>query len=189
MIYLYFLVSISAIFLDSASSIMSIFIYPTIIIQHLTIRERYSMINNSTYSRTIRSPSIPLADVLNDNALMPIPSSPISSFIYDFNEDVQEDVDDRLQSDMEQIVDAAAQQSNEEQEHNKVFLELRSSIMSYMNEHDSMKQINVDDLLGTLHNHYCLPLVFSQLLHLCGATQRYSLHSTSSDNLFIEKIL
>jgi GTP-binding protein EngB required for normal cell division len=90
---------------------------------------------------------------------------------------------------MESMLDAAISNSNEEQEHNKIFLELRSSIMTYINKHDSIKQINVDDLLETFDEDYSLSLIFSQLLHLCASTQRYYLHSTSNDNLFIEKIL
>jgi len=90
---------------------------------------------------------------------------------------------------MEQILDAAIYNSNEEQEHNKIFLELRSLITTYMNKQDSIKQININDLFELLHENYSLPLIFSQLLHLCGSTQRYYLHSTSNDNLFIEKMI
>ncbi|CAF3555520.1 unnamed protein product [Rotaria socialis] len=174
---------------DCPTSVVSIFIPPTITIQHVTIRERYSIKIDASFSRTIRSPPIPLSDVLNDDALMPLPLSPTPSFTYDINEDIQEDVDIRLQTDMEQMLDAATQHSNEEQQHNKIFLELRSLIVSYMNQHDSVQQVNADDLLDSLNDNYCLPLVFSQLLHLCGATQRYALHSTSNDNLFIEKLI
>ncbi|CAF0794238.1 unnamed protein product [Rotaria sordida] len=173
---------------DCPSSIVSIFIYPTITIHHLTVRERYSTKIDQSFSRTIRSPSIPITDVLNENVLISSLSPPTSPlFTHDFNEDIQEDVDIRLQTDMEHILDAATYHSNEEQENNKIFLELRSLIMSYMNEHDSVKTINLDDLLETLHDNYSLPLVFSQLLHLCATTQRYYLHSTSNDNLFIQK--
>ena len=139
------------------------------------------------YFRTIRSPSIPITDVLDENALVPL--SPLPSFIPEMTDDQQEDYDIRLQTDMEQILDAAICHSNEEQEHNKIFLELRSSIMSYMNKHDAVKTTNVYDLIESLHDNYSLPLVFSQLLHLCASTQRYDLHSTSTDNLFIEKII
>jgi hypothetical protein len=97
------------------------------------------------------------------------------------NDDIQEDVDIRLQTDI--------YQSNEEQQHNKVFLQLRSSIMSYMTKYNSIKTIHVDDILESLDNNYSLPLVFSQLLHLCASTQTYHLHSTSNDNLFIEKMI
>ncbi|CAF2708765.1 unnamed protein product [Rotaria sp. Silwood2] len=175
---------------DCPSSIVSIFIYPTISMHHLTIRERYSVKIDRPFSRIIRSPPIPISDVLNENALISSSSSPTSpSFIHEFNEDIQEDADIRLQTDMEQILDAATYHSNEEQEHNKIFLELRSLIMSYMNKHDSVKTINLDDLLETLDDNYSLPLVFSQLLHLCAATQHYYLHSTSNDNLLIEKTI
>jgi hypothetical protein len=164
--------------LDCSPSIVSIFIYPTITINHLTIRERYS--TKIDQSRpTIRSPPMPISDALDE-----IPLSP--SFI---NNDQQEDVDIRLQTDMEQILDAAILNSNEEQEHNKIFVELRSLIISYMNKHDSIKQINVNDLFEIFHEKYSLPLIFSQLLHLCVSTQRYHLHSTSDENLFIEKII
>jgi hypothetical protein len=136
------------------------------------------------HPQIIRSPPIPISNVLDEDPF--IPNSP--SFI---NDDIQEDVDVdiRLQTDMEQILDAAIYNSNEEQEHNKIFLELRSLIITYMNKHDSIKQINVNDLFELLHENYSLPLIFSQLLHLCGSTQRYSLHSTSNDNLFIEKMM
>lgn len=90
---------------------------------------------------------------------------------------------------MEQILDAALTTSQEEQEHNQIFLRLRSSIMTYMTEHKSIEQTNLDDLLDTLQDQYSLPLVFNQLLHLCASTQRYSLHSTVPDNLFIERIM
>jgi hypothetical protein len=90
---------------------------------------------------------------------------------------------------MEQILDAAISNTNEEQEHNQIFLQLRSSIMTYMTQHNATKKTNIDDLLETLDDSYSLPLVFSQLLHLCASTQRYSLHSTSNDNLFIEKMM
>ncbi|CAF2737724.1 unnamed protein product [Rotaria sp. Silwood2] len=171
---------------DCPLSMVSIFIYPTIHIHHLTIREQYSIKIDQSFSRTIPSP---MSDVLNENALI-LSSPPISpSFIHEFNENIQEDVDSRLQTDMEQILDAATYHSTEEQEHNKIFLELRSLIMSYMNKHDSIQTINLDDLLETLDDNYSLPLVFSQLLHLCAATQRYYLHSTSNDNLFIKKII
>jgi hypothetical protein len=139
------------------------------------------------FSRTIRSPPIPITDVLDENALVPL--SPIPSLIHEINDDIQEDFDIRLQTDMEQMLDAAIYHSNGEQEHNKIFLELRSSIVSYMNKHDSVKTTNADDLIESLHDNYSLPLVFSQLLHLCASTQRYCLHSTSNDNLFIEKII
>ncbi|CAF4880476.1 unnamed protein product [Rotaria sp. Silwood1] len=174
---------------DCPLSIVSIFIYPTINIHHLTIRERYSIKLDQPFSRTIRSPPIPISDVLNENTLISSSSPASPSFIHEFNEDIQEDVDIRLQTDMEQILDAATYHSNEEQEHNKIFLELRSLIMSYMNKHDSVKTINLDDLLETLDDNYSLPLVFSQLLHLCAATQRYYLYSTFNDNLFIEKMM
>ncbi|CAF3943436.1 unnamed protein product [Adineta steineri] len=170
---------------DCPSSIMSIFIYPTITIHYLSIRERHSTKIDQPFIRTIRSPSIPITNVLDENALAPL--SPLPSFIYETNDDIQEDFDSQLQTNMEQFLDAAVYQSNEEQEHNKVFLELRSSIMTYMNKNDTVKTTNVYDLIESLHDNYSLPLIFSQLLHLCGSTQRYSLHSTSNDNLFIDK--
>lgn len=139
------------------------------------------------FSRAIRSPPIPITDVLDENALVPL--SPIPSLIHEMNDDIQEDFDIRLQTDMEQILDAAILNSHEEQEHNQIFLQLRSSIQTYMTEHESIKQTNLDDLLEILDNQYSLPLVFSQLLHLCASTQRYSLHSTSNDKLFIEKMI
>jgi hypothetical protein len=175
-------------FLDCPQSTISLFICPPIIIHHLTIRERYSTKIDRPFSRMIRSPPIPISDVLDENALVPL-SSPASSFIYENNDDIQEDVDIRMQTDMEQFLDAAIHHSNEEQVQSKVFLTLRSSIISYMNEHESVKMTNFDDLLESLHDNYSLPLVFSQLLHLCASTQRYSLHSTSNDKLFIEKIM
>ena len=89
---------------------------------------------------------------------------------------------------MEQFLDAAVGHANEEQEHHQVFLTLRSSIQSYMSEHDAVQTIPVDDLVQSLPRDYSLPLVFSQLLHLCASTQRYSLHSTTHENLFIEKL-
>jgi len=135
----------------------SIFIYPTITIQYLTIRERYSTKMNRP--QTIYSPPIPITDVLDDNNTL-IPYSP--SFIHDINEDV----DIRIQTDMEQILDAAISNSNEEHEQNKIFLELRSLIMTYMNEHETIKKTNINDLFETLHDNYSLPLIFSQLLHL-----------------------
>jgi hypothetical protein len=160
--------------LDCPSSILSIFIYPIIINHYLSIRERYSI----KIDQPIRSTS---PDVLDQNFFDPL--SPT------FIDDIQEDMDIRLQTDMEQILDAAILNSHEEQEHNKIFLELRSSIQTYMTEHESIKQTNLDDLLEILDNQYSLPLVFSQLLHLCASTQRYSLHSTSNDKLFIEKMI
>ena len=161
---------------------LSIFIYPIITIHHLTIRERYSY-------QSIRSPSIPISQVLDEHALIPLPS--FTNDDNDNDDNLQEDGDIRLQTDMEQILDAAIYQSNEEQQHNKIFLELRSSIMSYMTKNNSVKTTNVDDIIESLdnNNNYSLPLVFSQLLHLCASTQRYNLHSTSNDNLFIEKII
>lgn len=160
---------------------VSIFIFPTITIHHLTIRERYLTKIDQSYIQPM-----PLADIHDDNELDVIQPSPIPDFIDDVNE---EDGDIRLQTDMEQLIDAASYQENEEQEHNKIFLELRSLIMSYMKEHDSVQKIDAYDLFESLHDNYSLPLVFSQLLHLCAATQSYSLHSTSNDNLFIEKIM
>ena len=164
-------------------------IYPTITIHHLTIRERYSTKIDQSLYQPIRSPPIPITDVLDENALVPL--SPLPSFpfeINDNNDEIQEDFDIRLQTDMEQFFDAAICQSNEEQEHNKIFLELRSNIVTYMNQHDTNKTIDAYDLIETLDNKYSLPLVFGQLLHLCGSTQRYHLHSTANDNLFIETI-
>ncbi|CAF4879974.1 unnamed protein product, partial [Rotaria sp. Silwood2] len=87
---------------DCPLSMVSIFIYPTIHIHHLTIREQYSIKIDQSFSRTIPSP---MSDVLNENALI-LSSPPISpSFIHEFNENIQEDVDSRLQTDMEQILD------------------------------------------------------------------------------------
>ncbi|UJR31774.1 hypothetical protein I4U23_019252 [Adineta vaga] len=172
---------------DMPPTIISIFIYPTITIHQLTIREQYSLKTKQSLCRTIRSPPIPITDVLDDNALVPL--SPLPSFTSEMNDDdeIQEDFDIRLQTDMEQFFDAAIYQSNEEQEHNKIFLELRSTIVSYMNKHHDIKSINSYDLIETLDVKYSLPLIFGQLLHLCGSTQRYQLHSTADDNLFIEK--
>ena len=160
---------------DEYSS-MSIFTYPIITEQYFSIRERCLM-----KIEPIRSPPIPIADVLNNDEFTD-QYSPI------FIDDNREDVDIRLQTDMEQILDAAILNSNEEQEHNKVFLELRSSITTYMHKHEANDQINVDDLFQTLDNQYSLPLIFSQLLHLCASTQRYNLHSTTDEKLFLEKI-
>ena len=171
--------------LDCSSSIQSLCICPTITIQHYSIRERYTTKVDRSFSRAIRSPPIPLAEVLDQETFMPLStSSPLSTFIHD----VDEDADIRLQTDMEHFLDAAICQSNEEQEHNRTFLTLRSSILIYMNEHQATNTTNVDDLIDSLHDHYSLPLVFSQLLHLCASTQRYHLHSTTAENLFIEKV-
>lgn len=128
----------------------------------------------------IRSPPIPITDVFKGDLS--------DRYSPTFIDDNQEDVDIRLQTDMEHILDAAILSSNEEQEHNQVFLELRASITTYMNEHQANNQTNFDDLLGTLDDQYSLPLVFSQLLHLCASTQRYCLHSTANETLLIEKI-
>lgn len=154
---------------------VTIFIYPIITTQYFPIRERYSM-----KIEPIRSPPIPITDVFNDEFTDRY--SPI------FIDDNREDVDIRLQTDMEHILDAAILNSNEEQEHNKIFLELRSSITNYMYENQTKNQINIDDLCQTLDNQYSLPLVFSQLLHLCASTQRYYLHTITDETLFIEKI-
>ena len=156
-------------------SILSIYIYPMITNHYLSIRERYSI----KIYQPIRSPPVPISNALDDNLFDPL--SPT------FIDDIQEDMDTRFQTDMEQILDAAILNSHEEQEQNKVFVELRSSIQTYMTEHESIQQTNVDDLLETLDDHYSLPLIFSQLLHLCASTQRYLLHSTANDRLFIEK--
>lgn len=163
-------------------------IYPTITIQQLTIRERYSTKIDQTSHRTIRSPPIPITDVLDDNAQVPL--SPLGSLSHEMNDDegIQEDFDVRLQTDMEQFLDAAICQSNEEQEHNKIFLELRSNITSYVSQHNVNKTINAYDLIETLDGKYSLPLIFGQLLHLCGSTQRYHLHSTMNDTLVLETI-
>ena len=128
---------------------------------------------------------MPISEVLDENALVPL--SPLPSFTHEPDDDVQEDFDVRLQTDMEQFLDAAIEQSNEEQEHNKVFLELRSTITSYMNKHETTQTIDAHDLVDSLGDKYSLPLVFSQLLHLCASTQRYHLQSTSDDNLLIRK--
>ena len=135
---------------------------------------------------------MPISDVLNENAqILPLsspPSPPVSAFIDEFNDDIQ-DIDIHLQTDMERILDAAIYHSNEEQEQNRIFTELRSSIMSYMNRYNAIKRINLDDLLESLNDNYSLPLIFSQLLHLCASTQRYYLRSISDHNLFIENII
>ncbi|CAF1075267.1 unnamed protein product [Adineta ricciae] len=174
---------------DIPSPIISIIIYPTITVQHLTIRERYLTKIDQTSYRTVRSPPIPITDVLDDNAQVPL--SPLGSFSHEMNDDdegIQEDFDIRLQTDMEQFLDAAICQSNEEQEHNKIFLELRSNITLYMNQHNVNKTIDAYDLIETLDEKYSLPLIFGQLLHLCGSTQRYHLHSNTNDTLFLETI-
>lgn len=169
--------------LDSPASIISIFIYPTITIHHFTIREQYS--TKIDRYRSIPSPSLPIGNTINNDNDLFLPFNDN----HDDNDDIQEDADIRLQTDMEQILDAAILNSNDEQQHNKVFLELRSLIMTYMTEHQTLKQINVDDLFEYLPDNYSLPLIFSQLLHLCASTQRYSLHSTADDQLYIVKVI
>ena len=172
----------------------SSFIYPTITIQYLTIRERYSLkIEQQMPSQSVHSPPIPISDVFDDNLLSSLPlQSPIlmTTSNHEFNNDIQQDnVDIRLQTDMEQILDVSIYHSNEEQEQNRVFLQLRSSIISYVNKHNSMKKLNLDDLFESLHDNYSFSHIFSQLLYLCASTQRYYLHSTSNSNLFLETLM
>lgn len=171
---------------DWSPSLVSIFVYPTIVIRHFTIREQYALKMDQPSYRPIRSPPMTIADVLDANALVPL--SPLPGFTHEDNEDVHEDFDVRLQTDMEQFLDAAMCHSNEEQEHNKAFLALRSTIVTYMNEHESVPTVDAHDLVQSLKDQYSLPLVFSQLLHLCAATQRYQLRSTADDNLLIGKV-
>ena len=155
----------------------TIFIYPIIINHYLSIRERYSIKIDRIPTMHSSSPAMTFEDNLLFSYAPP-------------DDDVQEDMDIRLQTDMEQMLDAALTISHEEQEQNEIFLQLRSSISDYMFEHQSLVQTNVDDLVEILLPHqYSLPLIFSQLLHLCASTQRYYLHSTDDNDLFLEKIL
>lgn len=159
----------------------TIFIYPFIINHYLSIRERYSI--KIDRIPTIHS-SPQTTTAFEDNLIFSYSPTYLPS------DDVQEDMDIRLQTDMEQMLDAALTNSQEEHEQNEIFLQLRSSISDYMFERQSVVETNVDDLVEILlPNQYSLPLIFSQLLHLCASTQRYYLHSTDNDDLILEKII
>ena len=140
---------------------------PLIANHYLSIRERYT---------------------IQIDRVQSIHSPPPSTFD-DHPNDFQEDMDTRLQTDMEQFLDVALTTCREEKEQNETFLQLRSSISNYMSEHQSITQTNIDDLVEILPNQYSLPLIFSQLLHLCASTQSYVLHSTETNDLFLRKIL
>lgn len=145
-------------------------LFPLIVNHYLSIRERYTIPIDRVQS--------PPPSTFDDH-----PS--FASFPNDF----QEDMDTRLQTDMEQFLDVALTTCREEKEQNETFLQLRSSISDYMSEHQSITQTNIDDLVEILPNQYSLPLIFSQLLHLCASTQSYHLHSTDTNDLILQKIL
>lgn len=104
------------------------------------------------------------------------------------NPSVEEDADLHLRSQMEQFLDTALDHTSEGQQHNRIFLSLRSLIIDYVNEHRHDDRINAEDLIASLPNEYSLALVFSQLLQFCASTQRYCLRSNSSDQLILEKV-
>ena len=162
------------------SSIRSSFIYPSISQQHFTVRQRYSEKTKLSEPERIRSPAMSMAEVLHSDTFAPIDSP--HPIIVEAEE--QEDLEIRLETDMKHILDVAFDKINDEQKENEIFVKLRSTILNYLNEH---QPYDLHHLIDSLYDQYSLPLIFSQLLHICASTQNFSLHSTNQNDLILQK--
>jgi hypothetical protein len=143
--------------LEFPLSIWSLFIYPTMNIDHCNIRERYSTNIDLWLFDRIRSKNIDLID--NRQFLAMVSSSMVHDYADEF--------EIRLRTDINHYLGAAYVLLYDEQERIRHFSKLRASIMNYMNNHQSKVTINIDDLLGSFLEQYLLPFVFSQLPHIC----------------------